>query len=149
MDKESSCCEFFRNSSLRSYQNPRAIQLLENSKMASISSSPLSTVAIPVCNSSIISSKPQVSFHFSNPSRFGALKASRITSSRVMAAPEVLDAATTEVFVLLRFNPLNCIFFYFKNLFVEWFFYAIVCVCVCVLGRGSFCFSIECGCRFG
>ncbi|XP_047968704.1 30S ribosomal protein S10, chloroplastic-like [Salvia hispanica] len=57
--------------------------------MASISS----TLAIPVCNSSIISSRPQVSFYCSNPSKFMALKPSRITSSRVMAAPEVLESS--------------------------------------------------------
>ncbi|KAG6385631.1 hypothetical protein SASPL_154467 [Salvia splendens] len=62
--------------------------------MASISS----TIAIHVCNSSIISSRPQVSFYCSNPSTFMALKPSRITSSRVMAAPEVLEsnAAATD-----------------------------------------------------
>ncbi|XP_057795247.1 30S ribosomal protein S10, chloroplastic-like [Salvia miltiorrhiza] len=67
--------------------------------MASISSS-FSTITIPVCNSSITSSRPQVSFYCSNPSKFMALKPSRITSSRVMAAPEVLesnaDASATE-----------------------------------------------------
>ncbi|KAH6764423.1 Ribosomal protein S10p/S20e family protein [Perilla frutescens var. hirtella] len=60
--------------------------------MASISSSSLSTIVIPVCNSSIISSRPQVSFHCTNPSKLMAAKPSRISSSRILAVPEVLES---------------------------------------------------------
>ncbi|XP_047965701.1 30S ribosomal protein S10, chloroplastic-like [Salvia hispanica] len=51
-----------------------------------------SNLAIPVCNSSIISSRPQVSVYCSYPSNFMAMKPSRITSSRILAAPQVLES---------------------------------------------------------
>ncbi|KAL8505443.1 hypothetical protein ACS0TY_016620 [Phlomoides rotata] len=55
--------------------------------MASISSS-LSTIILPVCNSSTVSSRPQLSFPSVNVSK----KPSRISSSRIMAAPEALES---------------------------------------------------------
>ncbi|KAK6133015.1 hypothetical protein DH2020_033225 [Rehmannia glutinosa] len=60
--------------------------------MASISSS-LSTVLFPVCNSSSISSRPQLSFPSSIPSKLLTVKPSRISSSRILAAPEVLESS--------------------------------------------------------
>ncbi|PIN15995.1 40S ribosomal protein S20 [Handroanthus impetiginosus] len=68
--------------------------------MASISSSSLSTILFPVCNSSCISSRTQLSFPSSYPSKLLMVKPSRISSSRIFAAPEVLesdaDSAKTE-----------------------------------------------------
>ncbi|KAI3466434.1 hypothetical protein Pfo_023097 [Paulownia fortunei] len=68
--------------------------------MASISSSSLSTILFPVCNSSSFSSRPQLSFPSSNPAKLLTVKPSRISSSRILAAPEVLesnaDSTTTE-----------------------------------------------------
>ncbi|KAL0320868.1 UNVERIFIED_CONTAM: 30S ribosomal protein S10, chloroplastic [Sesamum radiatum] len=61
--------------------------------MASISSSSLSTMAFAVCNSSGISTRPQLSFPASIPSRLLAVKPSRMSSSRILAAPEVLESS--------------------------------------------------------
>ncbi|GFQ05141.1 30S ribosomal protein s10 chloroplastic [Phtheirospermum japonicum] len=68
--------------------------------MASISAASLSTVLFAACNSSNLSSRPQLSFPSSVPSKLLTVKPSRISSSRVLAAPEVLessaDSATDE-----------------------------------------------------
>ncbi|KAK4420832.1 30S ribosomal protein S10, chloroplastic [Sesamum alatum] len=60
--------------------------------MASISSSSLSTMAFAVCNSSGISTRPQLSFPASIPSKWLAVKPSRMSTSRILAAPEVLES---------------------------------------------------------
>ncbi|KAG8365141.1 hypothetical protein BUALT_Bualt18G0073500 [Buddleja alternifolia] len=56
--------------------------------MASISSPSLSTVLLPIYSSSSSSSRPQISF----PSKLPTLKPSRISSSRILAAPEALES---------------------------------------------------------
>ncbi|XP_019196555.1 PREDICTED: cyanelle 30S ribosomal protein S10 [Ipomoea nil] len=60
-----------------------------------ISSSSLSASLFPVCNSSAISAKPKLSFSSLPPNcaKFQPLKTSRLSTSRILAAPEVLDSA--------------------------------------------------------
>ncbi|XP_031118213.1 cyanelle 30S ribosomal protein S10 [Ipomoea triloba] len=62
-----------------------------------ISSSSLSASVFPVCNcnSSAISAKPKLSFTSLPPNcaKFHPLKTSRLSTSRILAAPEVLDSS--------------------------------------------------------
>ncbi|KAL7103369.1 hypothetical protein ACP275_08G175100 [Erythranthe tilingii] len=60
--------------------------------MASISSS-ITAIPFSVCSSSTISSRPQLSFPCSNPSKLLTVKPARISNSRILAAPEALEPA--------------------------------------------------------
>ncbi|PIN11404.1 40S ribosomal protein S20 [Handroanthus impetiginosus] len=57
--------------------------------MASVSYSSLSAILVPVCNSSNISSRPQLSLP---ASKLASSKSSRLATSRILAAPEALES---------------------------------------------------------
>ncbi|KAL6538473.1 hypothetical protein OROGR_012461 [Orobanche gracilis] len=65
--------------------------------MASISSPSLAKILFASCNSSNLSSRPHLSFPSSIPSKLLTVKPSRMSSSRILASPEVLKSSAYSV----------------------------------------------------
>ncbi|GER54937.1 30S ribosomal protein S10 [Striga asiatica] len=61
--------------------------------MAAMATSLLSAVLLAASNSSSLSSRPQLSFPSSAPSKLLSVRPSRLTSSRSLAVPEVLESS--------------------------------------------------------